>query len=212
MASSITDVYSMFDTSIVSDALDEHGIDGVVNGLPPAEPSQRSVGRAHTMRFELVDDPGGKTNFPYAMLDELLEDRVLVIDGVGPEISCWGGNASVLAENAGVSGIVINGGYRDVPEIRTGSFPVFARAPTPKSGQRRLTVEAVGEPVEIDDVTVAPDDVVVADATGVVVVPADEAVAVAETAEETLREEQLVETKIDHGANVADLQQDDHEF
>lgn len=212
MESSVTDVFSMFDTSVVSDALDDHDIDGVVNGLPPAEPSQRAVGLAHTMRFELVDDSGEKTNFPYAMLNELIADRILVIEGVGPEISCWGGNASRLAENAGVAGIVIDGGYRDVPEIRAGSFPVFARAPTPKSGQRRLAVEAVGEPVEIDGVEVAPDDVIVADATGVVVVPAAEAAAVAETAEETLREEHLVETKIDHGATVADLQQNDHEF
>ena len=212
MASSITDVYSMFDTSIVSDALDKHDIDGVITGLPPAAPDQTTGGRAHTMRFELVDDPGERTNFPYAMLNELREDRVLVIDGVGPDISCWGGNASRLAENAGVAGMVIDGGYRDIPEIRDGSFPVFARQPTPKSGQRRLTVEAVGEPLEIDGVTVNPDDLVVADATGVVVVPAEKAAEVAETAEATLREELLVERKIETGATVADLQGDDHEF
>ena len=212
MASSITDVYSMFDTSVVSDALDKHDIDGVITGLPPAAPDQTTVGRAHTMRFELVDDPGERTNFPYAMLNELLEDRVLVIDGVGPDISCWGGNASRLAENAGVAGMVIDGGYRDIPEIREGSFPVFARQPTPKSGQRRLAVEAVGEPLDIDGVTVNPDDLIVADATGVVVVPAEKAAEVAETAEATLREELLVERKIEHGATVADLQSDDHEF
>ena len=212
MASSITNVYSMFDTSIVSDALDKHDIDGVITGLPPAAPDQTTVGRAHTMRFELVEDPGERTNFPYAMLNELREDRVLVIDGVGPDVSCWGGNASRLAENAGVTGMVIDGGYRDIPEIREGSFPVFARQPTPKYGQRRLAVEEVGEPLDIDGVTVNPDDLIVADATGVVVVPADEVAAVAETAEATLRGELLVERKIEIGATVSDLQSDDHEF
>lgn len=212
MTLSITDVYNMFDTSIISDALDKHDIDGVITGLSPAKFGQTAVGRAHTMRFELVDDPGKRTNFPYRMLSELLKDRVLVIDGVGPDISCWGGNASRLAENAGVSGMVINGGYRDISEIREGSFPVFARQPTPKSGQHRLTVKEVGERLKIDGVTVNSKDVIVADATGIVVVPAEEAAAVAETAEAILREELLIERKIEHSATVADLQSDDHEF
>ncbi|WP_436348462.1 RraA family protein [Natronorubrum sp. FCH18a] len=213
MAPAITDVFSMFDTSIVSDALDEHGVDGVITGIEPAEPSQTAVGRAHTMRFELVSDPGSETtNFPYAMLNELVDDRMLVIDGVGPDISCWGGNASVLAENAGVNGLVIDGGYRDVPEIRAGSLPVFGRAPTPKSGQRRVTVKEIGEPVEIDGITVSNDDLIVADKTGIVVIPADIAPDVAETAEDILSEELVVEAKIENGATVSDLQQEDHEF
>lgn len=212
MTSSITQVFAMFDTSVVSDALDEHGIDGVIDGISPADPDQTVVGRAHTMRFEEAETQDEETNFPYAMLHELVENHVLVIDGVGPDISCWGGNASRLAENAGVNGIVVDGGYRDVPEIRAGTFPVFGRAPTPKTGQRRVTVEEIGEPLDIDGVTVRPDDLIVADATGIVVVPADDAEAIASTAEKTLREELLVEEKIENGASVSDLQRDDHEF
>lgn len=212
MTSSITQVFGMFDTSVVSDALDEHGIDGVIDGISPADPNQTVVGRAHTMRFEEVETRDEETNFPYAMLHELVEDHVLVIDGVGPDISCWGGNASRLAENAGVNGIVVDGGYRDVPEIRAGTFPVFGREPTPKTGQRRVTVEEIGEPLDIDGVTVRPDDLIVADATGVVVVPANDAEAIASTAEKTLREELLVEEKIETGASVSDLERDDHEF
>ena len=211
MTETVAGTFRLFDTSIVSDALDDHGIDGVITGIEPAHTSQRAVGRAYTMRFERVDEPG-ETNFPFAMLHELAADRVLAIDGVGPDLSCWGGNASRLAANAGVSGVVVNGGYRDVPEIREGGFPVFARGPTPKTGQRRVTVEGVGEPIEVDGVTVAPGDVIVADATGVVVVPADEAAAVAETAESILGEELLLEAKIDAGATVADLERDGHAF
>lgn len=212
MPPSITDVYRMFDTSIVSDALDEHGIDGVVTGISPAHSAQTAVGRAHTMRFERVAEPGSETNFPFAMLNELVADRVLVIDGAGPELSCWGGNASRLAANAGVNGIVVDGGYRDASDVSEASIPVFGRAPTPKTGQRRVTVEGIGEPVEIGGVTVAPDDLIVADATGVVVVPADETAAVAETAEEILAEELLLEEKIANGATVEDLQRDGHAF
>lgn len=216
MTASITDVYRMFDTSIVSDALDRRGIDGVATGLSPANSARASVrtvvGRAHTMRFERVAERGSETNFPFAMLNELAPDRVLVIDGADPELSCWGGNASRLAANAGVNGVVVDGGYRDASDVSEGSIPVFGRAPTPKTGQRRVTVEGVGEPVEIGGVVVAPDDLIVADATGVVVVPADETAAVAEAAEDILAEELLLEEKIANGATVADLQRDGHAF
>lgn len=207
-----TEVFRSCDTSIVSDALDEHGIDGVITGLEPVGQRQTLVGRAHTIRLERTQTPGSETNFPYAMLDELVADRVLVLEGVGPELSCWGGNASRLAANADVEGIVIDGGYRDVREIRNGSFPVFGRAPTPKTGQRRIAVDVVGEPVEIDGVDVAPDDLLVADATGVVAVPADVVPAVAATAETILEEERAVERKIEAGATVSELEQDDHQF
>lgn len=212
MGYDITDVFRPFDTSIVADAMDEHGIDGVVTGLSPVQKGGFAVGRAHTMRFGEAEEPGSETNFPFAMLNELVADSVLVIEGTGPDLSCWGGNACRLAENADVNGVVIDGGYRDVPDIVEGSFPLFGRAPTPKTSQRRVTVEGVGEPVDIRGVRVEPDDLVVADATGVVVVPSDAIVEVAETAERILSEELLLEEKITNGATVPDLQSDGHSF
>lgn len=208
----LTDVFASFDTSIVADALDEHGIDGVVTGIDPVQPARTAVGRAHTLRLREANEAGSQTNFPYAMLRELTKDRVLVLDGGPPDVSCWGGNATRLAANAGVGGVVVDGGFRDVSEIRDVAVPVFGRSRTPKTGQRRLTVDRVGEPVEIGDVTVAPNDLVVADATGIVVVPDDAVAAVADTAETLLGEELLISEKIASGATVEDLERDDHEF
>ncbi len=210
--STLTETFRLFDATLVSDALDEHGIDGVITGLDPAHPEHVAVGRAHPLRLEEAAEPESGTNFPYAMLEEIGPDRLLVLDGAGPEISCWGANASRLAAAADAAGIVVDGGYRDVPEVRASAFPLFGRGRTPRSGQGRLSVEAVGEPVEIGGVEVAPDDLIVADATGVSVVPAEEAAAVAETAEAILTEELLVEAKIDAGATVSDLKSRDHEF
>lgn len=212
MDSEVIETFRTADSSIVSDALDQYGIDGVATEIGAVDPSQAAVGRAHTLRFEPVSEPGSKTNFPYALLEELRADRILAIDGVGPELSCWGGNACVLAERAGVEGVVVDGGYRDVPDIRSGTFPVFGRAPTPKTGQRRLTVEEVGGTIDIGGVAVSADDVIVADGTGVVVVPAERASEVAATVAEIHSEESVIEEKIDAGATVADLEDDDHEF
>lgn len=202
--------YEKFDTSIVSDSLDEHGIDGVITGLSPAHPDHCSVGRAKPMRFTRVDDPGDQTNFPFEMLDQFERDAVLVINGVDDSLSCWGGRASQLAAAADVNGVVIDGGYRDTNDIHHSSFPVFGSAPTPRTGQRRVEVTSTDDPVSLDGVTVEPGDIVVADSTGVVVVPAAKAEAVIETAEQIFAEELLIEEKIENGATVDDLR--DHTF
>lgn len=236
----LPEVFERAPTSVVSDALDAHVADadrdaddgdggtavgdeetadgndgpaggGVLAGRPPADPDHRAVGRARPVAFERADG-GGRTNFPYAMLEALAAGEVFVLDGV-PGLSCWGGMASRLADGAGLAGVVVaRGGYRDVPEIREASFPVFGSEPTPKTGQRRIEVGSTDAPVTVDGVAVAPGDVVVADATGVVVVPRAVEEAVAATAADLLAEERELEAAVEAGAAVADLRADDREF
>jgi regulator of RNase E activity RraA len=204
-------VFEECDTSLVSDAMDERGLDGVITGIPPAAPGHRAVGRARPLRFERTAGEG-TTNFPLAMLEALAAGEVLVIRGASPDVSCWGGQASKLAENAGVEGVVIDGGFRDVPEIRDGSFPVFGRGPTPRSGQRRVRVAATGEPVTVDGVRVAPGDAVLADATGVVVVPAEHEAAVAGSAADLLESESDLAERVAAGEGLDSIREDHEQF
>ena len=204
-------VFAECDTSLVSDAMDEHGLDGVVTGIPPAAPGHRAVGRARPLRFERARGEG-TTNFPLAMLEALAAGEVLVIRGVSSDTSCWGGQASKLAENAGVEGVVIDGGFRDIPEIRDGAFPVFGRQPTPRSGQRRVRVASTDEAVTVDGVRVQPGDAVVADATGVVVVPAEHEEPVAETAADLLESESDLSDRVAAGETLDSIREDHEQF
>jgi 4-hydroxy-4-methyl-2-oxoglutarate aldolase len=102
---------------------------------------------------------------------------VLVVDpGDGLEHGYWG---EILAEAAmarGLAGLVINGGVRDSQRLVEMGWPVFAeRVCIQGTGKDPHGDGALGEPVKLGDVTVKRGDLIVADADGVVSIPAADA-------------------------------------
>jgi 4-hydroxy-4-methyl-2-oxoglutarate aldolase len=174
------------DVCTVSDALDALGLAGVVTGLRPLWEGARAVGRAVTMRLAEGPPPPGapKVHLGSAAIEASGPQSVIVVDNEGRlGMGSWGGLLSLAASVRGVAGVVSDGACRDVDEARELRFPVFARGVVAHTARQRAHEASVGTPVRLVDTTVHPGDLILADGSGVVVVPVEDAERILETAE-----------------------------
>ncbi|MGQ4615687.1 RraA family protein [Nocardia sp. R7R-8] len=195
------------DTCAVSDALDRHGLSGVVHGLRPLAADRPLAGRAVTVL--LGPPPAPRAGSPRrhlgtAAVDASGPDEVIVVAHQG-RIDCagWGGLLSRAAAIRGVEGVVVDGAARDLIEAAAVGLPVFARAATPVTARGRAAELAWGEPVELAGTPVAPGDLVLGDSGGVVIVPAGRAQDVLATAEQIAATESAMATAIQAGTPVS---------
>lgn len=167
---------SAIPTSTWSDALDQLGLTGVLTGFGFRSPERRFAGPAVTVDEQV--GPYGSAGPSEFGVDLVLRHAgggdVLVIAQSGePPASAIGGLAALSARRRGVAGIVISGACRDAEELLDAGLPILSRSLTPASGRGRARIAGVNVPITIDGVPIAPGDLIVGDATGVVVLPAD---------------------------------------
>jgi regulator of RNase E activity RraA len=108
---------------------------------------------------------------------------VMVVED-GENIAGMGGLMGTAMAARDFSGAVIDGGVRDLPQLRKIMFPVFATGIVPSTSVGHYRFAGANLPVVCDGVSVDPGDIVAADADGVVVVPRDKAEAVLTLAEQ----------------------------
>lgn len=134
-------------------------IRGVWNGAAVAAPA-----------YPLQCSPGDNLAIHIAM-ERVPRGSVLVVKTGDFVAGYWGEVLAVAAEAAGVAGLVIDGGVRDVAALARRRFPVFARGISVR-GTVKASAPSVGQPLFFTGVPVAAGDLVVGDDDGVIVVPA----------------------------------------
>jgi regulator of RNase E activity RraA len=149
----------------------------------------RFVGRALTalMRETTPDKatPALSARHSVQMIDNAKpgEVGVLVIEN-GLDVAGLGGLMANAAKARGMAGIVIDGGVRDLPEVRALGLPVYARSVVPSSSVGRYATVANQVPVTCAGVEIKPGDIIVAGEDGVVAVPSERAAEVLKRAQE----------------------------
>lgn len=195
-------------TSTLADLLDNIGIQGVISGLRPVKEGMVAVGPAVTVK-EVSGVLGSYTteDFPISKVIDFTEPGdVLVFDNGGKEISTWGGLASTAAKVKGIEGVVVDGGCRDVDQIVALDFPVFSRHMTPTTAKTRIKILELNGTIQCSGIRVRPGDIIVADRTGIVVVPQEKAQDILEKAREAEKAEEHFTEGLKKGKTFDEMQ------
>ncbi len=164
-------------TAAVTDVLDRRGLlrQTLSPDLAPLRPGMRTAGPAYPV--EGRPHPGHDYDRSIRLILEMLGSVPaghVAVYQTGDRESAQLGELSVTSLKArGCAGAVIDGGCRDVDAIVAADFPVFARHTTPQDSVPRWELVGHGDrTVEVGGIPVSLGDWVVADADGIVVVPA----------------------------------------
>ena len=163
-------------SAVVSDILDDLGHrDHVLDpAIRPLGDAPVIAGWANPFLVAEVDElPAERYAGEIAALDDIAPgDLVLICAGGSVRAACWGDLFSTAARVRGARGTLIDGYCRDARAIAALGYPVWCRGTLPLDVNGRLAVTACRQPAVVGGLPVQPGDLVVADADGVVVVPA----------------------------------------
>ena len=163
-------------TAVLSDVLDELGFpdQAMPSSIRPLDENLVLAGFARTGLYREVFHAVGENPYELeiALVDDLKPDDVAVFGCCGSRrIAPWGELLSTASRARGAAGCVTDGMVRDIRAIRLLRFPVFHGGIAPLDSKGRGKVAEIDTPIRCGGVAVAPGDLVVGDADGVIVVP-----------------------------------------
>jgi regulator of RNase E activity RraA len=201
---------------LVSRAMDRMGLVGSIpaHALMPIQPGKRIVGPAVTVR----NVPARFAPF-YAWdreMDSLLGEReayfvaaegdIVVIDSGGRMLSSnLGPNSVAMAKRRGIAGVIVDGPVTGVAGIRSEDFPVWCRGGTTVTGHHRVETIEINGVISCVGAQVAPGDLVVADDSGVSVVPCGLVEQVLEKSLGLARKGRVLAEAISRGAGASEV-------
>jgi 4-hydroxy-4-methyl-2-oxoglutarate aldolase len=201
------------DSCACSDAMDQLGLAGVARGIRPLTIARRVTGPVITVMLGPADKSAtaGRHLGTAAIEAAQPGDVIVVAAGGRVEAAGWGGVLSLAAIIRGVSGVIVDGACRDVDECATLGMPVYALAAVPTTARGRQAEVDWNTAVDVAGVTIAPGDLVVADGSGVVFVPAGRAADVVAAAERIAAREAAMAGRLRAGQPASAVLSADYE-
>lgn len=172
----------------------DRGIQSLLKG-------KRVVGTAVTLAI-----PGPDSTLLHHALGLLRPGDILVVDRLGDNRhACWGGGVTVAAKAAGAVAGIVDGPCTDQLEIEQSDFPVWCRGLAPITTRLYNLGGILNGLISCGGVPVQPGDAILADESGVLVLPPGEVDQVASAAIARQERGKGNEEKVRGGAKLGDL-------
>src|SRR6266496_4163993 len=201
-------------TATITTVLLKKGLRNVwMRGARPLRPGQpRLVGPAFTLRFvparEDLATPESWSSpiSTRTAIEAMPQGCIAVVDAMGvTDAGIFGDILCARMVKRGVAALVTDGVVRDLEGVLGTGLPVWCDGFAAPASVAGLTFVGWGEPIGCGGVAVFPDDLVVVDDDGAVVVPAALVDAVAAEAAEQERQEAWIMSEVDRGVPLPGL-------
>lgn len=159
----LMDKLASYGTPALSDGLNKFNT--MDASIKPVVPGTKIAGPAFTVRMR----PGDNLMLHKAIALAKEGDIIVVDTCGGISNSVMGDLMASAAFKKGIAGFIIDGGIRDIMDLKEKGFPVFAKYVTPSVGDKDGPGE-INLPVSCGGIPVLPGDYIVADDNGVVAI------------------------------------------
>jgi regulator of RNase E activity RraA len=194
-------------------ALDRLGYpDMFIEGVKPvhANLERKMAGRAITLRYlpvrkDFVERIRAQELYGLnvRVAEEAQPGAVIVVESGGETgAGFWGDVIATRFIVRGGVGIVTDGAMRDLSQTRGMDIAIYVRETHPAASWRRMVAVDMNLPIRCSNVTVLPGDLIVGDAEGVLVVPAQLAEQVADQAIAAEEKEEYIRNKLLGGSTI----------
>ena len=201
-------------TATVTTILLKRGLRNVwMRGTRPIAPDQpRVIGRAFTLRFVparedlATPESWSSPRSTRAAIEAMPAGVVTVVDAMGVTgAGIFGDILCARMKQRGVAGLVTDGVVRDVAGVLRTGLPVWCQGTAAPPSVAGLTFVGWQEPIACGGVAVFPDDLIVVDSDGAVVIPAAQIEHVVATGPEQEALEAWIMQEVEGGAALPGL-------
>ena len=201
-------------TATITTVLLKKGLRNVwMRGTRPIRAGQpRLIGQAFTLRFVparedlATPDSWSSPISTRAAIEAMPEGCITVVDAMGvTDAGIFGDILCARMAKKGVAGLVTDGVVRDLAGVLGTGLPVWCQGAAAPASVTGLTFVNWQEPIGCGGVAVFPDDVIMVDDDGAVVIPQKLVADVAAVAADQERMEEWIMTQVNDGAPLPGL-------
>lgn len=163
----------ILNSAVLSDTLDDLGLECLIEGLYLNLPNKKILGRAKTLKLRKLKD-GEDFKGIYKALDSyntIVSNDVILVENETSEYAYFGNLNANLSIRQGAIATIIGGKTRDFKDVASLDYPVFSTGYTSKDVRKRATTESINKEIKIKGIIISPGDLIFGDCDGIVVIP-----------------------------------------
>lgn len=168
--------------------------------IKPISPDMKVCGPIVTVKVR----PGDNLMLHKAIYVAQKGDVIVADAGGYTEAGAWGEIMAVAAQAREIAGFVFNGCVRDAQAMSDLGFPVFSCGLSIK-GTEKISLGWINHPLNLDNITIHPGDLIVGDRDGLVVVQREEAKEIFEKSVAREEKEKGIKERLRQGESTLNI-------